>query len=517
MMTDFTRRDLIAAPALLALATRSAAIGPRDPFTLGVASGDPWPDGMVLWTRLAPDPLTSDGGMPARPVPVRWELAADPQFRRLLRHGTAIAEPAWGHSVHVELTGLLPGRPYWYRFIAGGAVSPVGRTRTAPTPGAKVDRARFCYGSCQKWEVGYYSAYHHMVAEDPDMILFLGDYIYEGAPEKGQVRLHANPEPKDVPGYRVRYAQYKTDPLLQAAHAAAPWVTTWDDHEVANDYADDLDEKNSDPMAFLKRRAAAYHVYYEHLPLRAHARPAPDGLTTLYRTIDWGGLAQFQVVDDRQFRSHRACQPPELIAAHKQYQVYVPDCPEIHDPRRTMLGSAQEAWLNGKLGSSRARWNLLTQQTLMTTLKRVDPDHPKSPEPVYSGDTWSTYQPARDRILQRWADARTPNPIALGGDIHSFFAGDMRLSPDGPPIAAEFVGGSITSLFHDPYLKLEAARSGGTYSENEVRGYGRVDLTPEVAEITFRGVRDATKPMSDIFDVKRFTVEAGRPGIAETA
>ena len=287
-------------------------------------------------------------------------------------------------------------------------------------------------------------------------------------------------------------------------------------HEVANDYADDLDEKNSDPAAFLKRRAAAYHVYYEHLPLRRRARPAPDGFTTLYRTIDWGGLAQFQVIDDRQFRDHRACQPPGLIAEHKQYQVLVPDCPEIHDPKRTMLGRAQEAWLDRALGTGKAQWNLLAQQTVMSSLRRVNPDDPKGPE-VYSTDVWAGYAAARDRILQRWVDARTPNPIALGGDIHSFLAADLKLSPDGPPIAPEFVGGSITSLFHDTYLKAESARSGVAYAENEVRGYGRIDLGPKLATISFRGIRDATKPDSDVYDLKRFTVEAGRPGIAESA
>ena len=516
-MTGFSRRDLIAAPALLSLAARASAIGWANPFTLGVASGDPWPDGMVLWTRLAPQPLTPDGGMPARPAPVRWEIAADAGFRRILRHGTAIADPFWGHSVHVEVSGLLPGRPYWYRFIAGGAVSPIGRTRTAPAPGAAVERARFCYGSCQKWEVGYYSAYHHMVAEEPDLILFLGDYIYEDKPEPGQVRLHAGPQCTDVASYRIRYAQYKTDPLLQAAHQAAPWATIWDDHEVANDYAGDLDEYNSGLVAFRKRRAAAYHVYYEHMPLRAHARPAPDGLTTLYRTLDWGNLAQFQLIDDRQFRDPRACQPPELLAAHKKYQAYIPDCAELHDPARTMLGRPQEAWLAERLGSSRAQWNMLVQQTVMSSLKRVDPDHPKDPTPVYAADVWAGYPAARDRILRRWAEAKTPNPIALGGDIHSFLAADLRLTPGGPPVAAEFVGGSITSLFHDPYLKFEAARSGVAYAENEVRGYGRVDLSPKEATISFHGIRDATRPMSDVFDLKHFTIEAGRPGIAQTS
>jgi alkaline phosphatase D len=512
------RRDLLkgalAAPALLTIGATPLA-GRLDgyPFTLGVASGDPAPDGMVLWTRLAPAPLAADGGMPAHAVPVRWEIAADKGFRHIVRHGEELATPEWAHSVHVEVGGLAPNRPYFYRFLVGGHASAVGRTRTAPAPGAMVDRLRLCFGSCQKYEVGYYAAYTHMVAEDPDLILFVGDYIYENAPSPKALRPHLNPEPFDVPGYRMRYASYKLDPMLQAAHQAAPWLLTWDDHEVANDYADDLDEHNSDPAAFLRRRAAAYKVYWEHQPLRRRARPdGPSAL--LYRTIDWGALAQFQVIDDRQYRDHRACQPPELLAEHRQYQVLVPSCPELIDPRRTMLGQAQERWLDTALGTSKARWNLLTQQTLMSGLPRVDPDHP-SGERLWTADTWSGYPAARDRIFRRWVEAGTPNPLALGGDVHAFVATDVRdpARPDGPPIASELVGGSITSLFHDTHVKKEAADVGFRYIENEVRGYGRVDLRAGHADIAFRGVADATAKDSGISDLVRYVVEAGKPGM----
>ena len=518
-MTLSNRRNVLfgalAAPALLGFG-RAGAAGPDYPFTLGVASGEPSADGVVLWTRLALQPLAGDGGMPRHAVPVRWELAEDDRFARIVRHGTAMAEPAWGHSVHVETTGLQPNRPYWYRFIADGQVSPVGRTRTAPARGAQVDRARFTFCSCQNYEVGYYDAYRHMVAEEPDLILFLGDYIYESPPGEGKLRLHANPEPMDVPGYRVRYAQYKSDPLLQAAHQAAPWAVTWDDHEVANDYADDLDERNSDPVAFLRRRAAAYHVYWEHMPLRAAQRPG-SGAMRLYRTLDWGGLAQFQILDDRQFRGPRACQPPELRPEHKMYLKLVPDCPDLHAADRTMLGDPQERWLDRALHRTTARWNLLAQQTVMSSLRRVDPDRPQGP-PVYSADVWASYPAARDRIIRGWADARTPNPLALGGDIHSFLAGDLR-HPDRPDraVAAEFVGGSITSLFHDPYLKQEAARSGAAFAENEVRGYGRVDLNERGCDVTFRNLADATKPQTSVHDLVRFQLEPGRPGIVQTA
>ena len=509
------RRDIIgaglAAPALLLLPRRLAAATPGYPFTLGIASGEPTADGFVLWTRLAPDPFAADGGMAARRVPVGWELAEDEGFTRIVRRGTAMADPAWAHAVHVELSGLAPGRTYWYRFHAGSEASPIGRTRTAPA-GGSMDAARVCFASCQHFETGYYAAYRHMAEEQPDLILFLGDYIYEADPN-ARVRKHVNLEPKDLAGYRIRYAQYKTDPLLQAAHASAPWATTWDDHEVANDYDNNLDENNSDPVVFLKRRAAAYRAYYEHLPLR-HAQ-RPDGAALrLYRTLDWGALAQFQIIDSRQYRAPRACQPPELLAEHKKYLALVPDCPELHSAGRTMLGATQERWLNDRFVASRARWNVLTQQTIMSTLNRVNPKDENGP-PVYSTDVWAGYPAARDAILHGWAGTKLSNPFAIGGDIHSFEAADMRLRPDGPPVGAEFVGGSITSLQNDLYLKEEAPRSGVRFAEHRVRGYGRIDIAADRCDVTFRNTIDATKIDTGINDLVKFTMVPGRPGITE--
>lgn len=516
--TPLSRREwlagAIAAPALLGIGARTDAAPAENPFTLGVASGDPVADGVVLWTRLAPRPLQGDGGMPPDDVPLRWEVAEDARFARLARSGKARAEARWGHSVHVEVTGLAPGRRYFYRFIAGGIASPVGRTRTAPAPGSAVERLRICYGSCQKYEAGHYAAWRHAVEDDPDLILFLGDYIYEGAPAPGGVRLHLNPEPSDLPGYRVRYATYKLDALLQAAHAAAPWAMTWDDHEVANDYADDLDEHNGDPASFLRRRAAAYQAYWEHMPLRRRAMPQGAAMR-LYRTLDWGRLAQFQIVDDRQYRSGHPCQPPELLPAHEKYLPLVADCAERHDPARTILGRAQEAWLHEALGSSGARWNLLVQQTLMTSYARLDAAHPGQGARLYSVDTWGGYPAARERILRRWRDARTPNPLVLSGDIHAFAAADMTDPDDaGRILASEFVGGSITSLFHDATFKRSTLMNPGfRFAENEVRGYGRVDLTERRCEIAFRGLADARDPASPISTLASFVVEAGRPGL----
>ncbi len=513
-LLTYSRRGAIAgalaAGLLFSIGVHAAAGLPQGLFSLGVASGDPEPDGVILWTRLAPQPMEPDGGMPAVPVPVRWEVAEDEAFSRIARSGLARAEPHWGHSVHVDARGLRPGRSYFYRFIAGSEASPVGRTRTAPARGAAVDRLRLCFASCQKYEAGFYAAWRHVVEEDPDLILFLGDYIYEGAPNKtNAVRLHRNPEPLDLAGYRVRYATYKLDPLLQAAHHAAPWALTWDDHEVANDYAGALDEGNGDPVAFLRRRAAAYQAYYEHQPLRARPPRGPD--MRLYRTLDWGSLAQLQIVDDRQYRGPHACQPPGLVETHKPYLSKINDCADLYDPNRTMLGAAQEQWLDERLGKTTAQWNLLTQQTLM----RQTVQHYDGGKAEYSADNWSGYPAARDRIFRRWAETGTSNPLALGGDIHAFAAADIRNPdrPDDAPIAAEFVGGSITSLRPDPDFKPLAATNGLAFAENEKRGYGRLDIDAKSGSVTYRGLTDARREDSAISDIARFSLEAGKPGL----
>ncbi|WP_230483537.1 alkaline phosphatase D family protein [Sphingomonas sp. Leaf21] len=521
MALRLTRRQIVAAPLIAApfvIASGGMALmrGPGDPiFSLGVASGEPSPDGMVLWTRLAPQPLEPLGGLGQQRVPVRWEVATDAAFRNIVRAGEVRSAPEDGHSIHVEVDGLRPGRDYHYRFLSLGQASPVGRTRTAPQPGAGVERLRICYGSCQKYEVGHYAAWTHAVADDPDLILFLGDYIYEGAPNPKALRPHRNPEPVDLPGYRVRYASYKLDPLLQAAHAAAPWMTIWDDHEVANDYAGPWDERYGDPAQFLRRRTAAYQAYWEHMPLRRASHPAGPW-ARLYRRLDWGRLARIALLDDRQYRDDRPCQPAPDVNGKRAYDSLVADCPARHDPKRSMLGARQERWLNDELASGHAGWNILAQQTLMTPFPTVDPKQPDKGAVFQSVDRWQGFPAARDRIFRRWVEARTPNPIVLSGDIHAFAATDLRdpERADGPPIASEFVGGSITSLNPDPLFKPTAEQTQGFhYAENFVCGYGRLDLTPDRCEVTFRGLADARDPNSTVTDLKRFIVTAGRPGL----
>ena len=480
----------------------------ENPFTLGVASGEPTPDGMVLWTRLAPRPLDPDGGMGPSSVVVRWEIALDPGFRRMVRSGRVLATPEAGHSVHVELTGLRSDQDYWYRFVVRGGTSPVGRTRTAPRRDSRPERLRLCFASCQKYESGLYGAYRHMVEDQPDLVLFLGDYIYEGKPGSANaVRLHLNPEPMDVAGYRVRYATYKSDPMLQAAHAVAPWAVIWDDHEVSNDYGGARDQDGGDPVAFLRRRAAAYQAYYEHMPLRRRAIPVgPDML--LYRSLNWGRLAQIQLVDDRQYRSEPVCRPPKAGRGK-----LISDCDDRRDPGRSLLGHSQEAWLLGTLVDSPAQWNLLAQQTLFAKAALTSLASPTAES--FSSDGWDGAPATRDRIVKRWAEAKVSNPITLGGDIHMFAAADIMSSADARPIATEFVGGSITSFgLSDLETKIFKSRNPHLqFFEGRQRGYGLMDISGKTAKVAFRAIADAKDANSPVSDLATYVVETGRAGV----
>jgi alkaline phosphatase D len=497
------RAAALAGIALTPAAWTSAVAETRlaeDPFKLGVASGEPLPDGMVLWTRLAPRPQEIGAGMGPAPVAVRWEIAEDAGLKRIVAKGRAMAMAEAGHSVHIEVQGLKPGREYWYRFTAGGHASPVGRTRTAPAAGAPVDRLKVAYGSCQKYSAGFYAAHAALAADAPDLVLFLGDYIYEEANTGKGVRAHPVAEPTDLAGYRHRYAWYKADADLQAAHAVAPWMVIWDDHEVANDYGGDQDRSNPPVDVFLKRRAAGYQAFYENMPLRRTQLPVgPDML--LYRSLAWGDLAGFQFLDTRQYRNHRTC---DAVSDGKLIPY---DCPERLDASRSVLGQAQESWLLDRFRASRAGWNVLAQQYLMEEIF-------SAPGKV-GNDGWSGYPASRRRMLQGLQDAKVANPVVLGGDIHCFFAGELAATPGGKPVASEFVGGSITSLgrVNTDIVKLVAANRSLKYGDGETRGYGRVELTPKTCTVTFRGVENALAAKSPVRDLAKFVVEAGEPGL----
>ncbi|MBL8696730.1 MAG: alkaline phosphatase D family protein [Alphaproteobacteria bacterium] len=511
---SFRRRSLfraVAAPAVLSLAGCAAGrFGGRDPFSLGVASGYPRADGVVLWTRLAPEPLAADGsgGMSPEPAAVGWEIAEDAGFTRGVRRGAVRTSARWGHSVHVEVDGLTPARPHWYRFIVDGVASPIGRTRTAPAAGAPVDRLRFAYASCQQFEQGWYTAHRHMAAEDLDLVVFLGDYIYESSWGNLHVRKHEAGEPETLAQYRNRYACYRGDRDLQACHAAFPWVVTWDDHEVDNDYANDRSEQLAPREAFLARRAAAYQAFYEHMPLPAAMRPSgPD--MKIYTRFDWGALARMHVLDDRQYRSHQVC----ARAGRGGSTVVDERCTERLDPALTLLGETQERWLADGFRATPTPWTVIAQQSVMATVQRPDAQGRKR----WWTDAWDGYPAARGRLLGALERNRVRNPVVIGGDVHACYVADLLADfekPRGAVIASEICGTSITSqgpgpaatdaqLAANPHLK---------FANGTARGYVAMTIMPKLAEAALRVVETVKQPGAAIRTAARFAIEDGRPG-----
>jgi alkaline phosphatase D len=457
--------------------------------------------GVVLWTRLAPEP-TLGGGMPPVPVEVRWEVADDEGFTRIRRYGVSLATPGLGHSVHAEVTGLPSARPYFYRFLAGDEVSPVGRTRTAPAANHVVRQLRFAFASCQDWQTGGYPAYWHLVEEDVDFVVFLGDYIYENAPRTDRYRQHeGSGEPVTLTEYRNRHAQYRTDPALRAAHAAAPWIVTPDDHEVDNNYADEVpqDPDRQTRGAFQARRAAAYQAYYEHMPLRRSALPAgPD--MRVYRRLDWGTLAALHVLDTRQYRSD---QPTTLTAAN--------------DPARSMTGAAQESWLMSGLRRTAFRWNLLANQAMLASNDRT-----AGPQRTYDFDHWDGYRVQRRRLLEFFRGAAVRNPVVLTGDRHATWVCDLRPDfekPSGPAVGAELTGPSISSegdpdrlAFHARYDPIKAESPHWKYIDVR-RGYMVCDLAPTRLRARLRVVDTVLAETAPIRTAAEFQVTSGRPGV----
>jgi alkaline phosphatase D len=476
-----------------------------EPFSLGVASGWPTPTGVSLWTRLAPAPLSPDGGMVPEPVPVLVEVAEDEAFSKIAWKTTTSAHPELAHSVHVDVDGLSPGRWYFYRFSAGDATSPVGRTRTAVPPGAAVERLRFAIASCQHFEQGWYCAYRHLLDEDLDLMLFLGDYIYESSWGSQLVRRYAGGEPVTLGDYRVRHAQHKSDLDLQRMHARVPWLMTWDDHEVDNDWAADRSE-HLDP-AFGDRRAAAFQAYFEHVPLPLSRARTPRAGLKLYDQVAFGDLARFYVLDARQYRSPQACPGPEGGSS-----VFDPaSCAELEDSSRTLLGAPQQGWLEGALKASPSRWNLLAQQTLLSPH-----DGEAAPGRQVWTDGWDGYPAARRALLSTLRKSKARNPVVLGGDMHASYVAPLRLDPfDGRSelVGTEFCGTSITSDGMSQQDSERVARDNPhlSFVDGWHRGYLAFELTSERCAASLRGV-DITRRDGGAETVASFVVEEGRPG-----
>ncbi|WP_185061101.1 alkaline phosphatase D family protein [Pseudonocardia eucalypti] len=528
-MTPVSRRTALRVGALSTLAVGAAACTPAPApatppapapaapapsglFTLGVASGDPGPDGMVLWTRLARDPVHPDGlgGMPGGPtdtIDVDWEVAADQRFAEVLQRGTARTGAELGYAVHVEPVGLPADRELWYRFRAGGEVSPAGRTRTTPA-GPALSPLTMCFTSCARYEQGLFTAYRRIAEEHPDLVLHLGDYTYEyGAQPSGStpvVRPILGDEERTLADYRRRYAQYHADPDLRAAHAIAPWLLVYDDHEVENNWADMVPEK-PDPD-FPARREAALRAYYENVPLRANARPTGASMR-LYRRVAWGGLVNFHMLDTRQYRGDQPCGDK-----------YPSDCPERTDQARGLLGAEQESWLLDGFRGSTARWDLLGQQVMLSQLAI-----PRDGARVYNPDAWDGYVGQRDRVVNGWTEAKVRNPVVLTGDVHAHWAADVKTrfdDPASPVVGTELVSSSIASGGDGSEDRPETA---GVLKENphirffnNRRGYVRTRITPETITADFRVVPYVSRPDAPAETRASFVIEDRKAGLNRT-
>jgi alkaline phosphatase D len=453
---------------------------------------------VILWTRLAPQPLVPPaGGMPDDPVDVVWQVAADDGFRRVAARGVATAQPGDAHAVHVDPGGLDPVTDYYYRFSVGEWTSPVGHTRTAPEPGAAVDRLTLAISNCQMFESGTYGAYRHMLDEDLDFVVHLGDYIYEldlGRPDRPVAPAGV---PVTLDDYRLRYASYRADADLQAAHARYPFLCMWDDHEVTNNYAaDTVPAPDARPETVRAQRAAAYRAYWEHLPVRLAAPEGPD--MTLYRDATFGGLARLYLLDERQY----ADEPPCRDAVDGDSGT----CAERTTGDRHYLGAEQEAWLSDRLDQGGVTWNLIGNPVVVAGIDAGD----ASGESYYL-ETWDGYPAARRRFLERLAADDVTNPVVLTGDYHAGMVSDVRLDPeaDGAPVVAtELLSPPVSSVLFDADVR---GRNPHVQHYLSRHGYLKVTVEPDQLTADFRILDDVTDPGTGIATESSWRIAAGAP------
>lgn len=478
-----------------------------NPFTLGIASGDPTPDGIVLWTRLAPSPSEPER-LGQRALAVGWRVATDPRMRHVVQRGLALAPAELAHSVHVEVDGLRPGRDYFYQFDAGGEESTIGHFRTAPRAHECASALRFAFVTCQDWPSGYYTAYRDMAQQDLDLVLHLGDYTYEyeiGSSKRGGLVPEGfTEETVDLRTYRLRHALYKLDPDLQAAHARFPFAVVWDDHEVQNDYSGLAPEYGSPSPEFTTRRSAAYQAYYEHMPIRASVARLPNAELEIYRRLSYGGLLEITMLDDRQYRSDNPCGDGESLR-----------CEAAQSGEYTMLGREQARWLNEGFRRSRARWNVVGQQLLLAEL-----EHLPYQDERYWNDAWDGYPLARQRLLTNVVESGLRNPVFLTGDWHSTFVNDLKLDfkdPSSPTIATELVTPAITTGGDDTpygpyYAPMVPYNPHIKYYEGDRRGYFTATVSEQRMQLDLRFVTSVESPDGVGYAERSWVIEDGVPG-----
>ena len=500
------RRDFIIRTGLGFAAVHTPALAVAEsrftgnPFTLGVASGDVTHDSVVLWTRLAPQPLAADGGLGQDAIPVRWELFRDEDMQQLIRNGEEAAAPRLAHSVHADIRGLEPEREYWYRFSAGSYTSEKGRTRTLPAPGSKPDAVRFVTVSCQNYTHGYFIAYDHIVADNPDFVLHLGDYIYETSYGETFRRHETEPMPPTLDGFRRRHALYKTDENLKRAHARLPFFCTLDNHDAVVDTG----------PATMAIRAAAYQAWYEHMPVRGYGNPG-DNRFLIRRTIQVGDLAQVNLLDTRQFRARQLPCPGDR--SPHGFGNYVVRCPEMFATDRSMLGEEQENWLTHNILANSAPWNVIASSSVFS------PFHLDIGGKTYNfAGSWDGYPANRDRVVDAIKRSKAGQAVILSGDMHSFWAIDGtqsgKLADRFPGV--EFVVSSISANWPDQMDKPITDNLEGNpqikFYEPDRRGYLLHEVTAKEWQATARAVDNARDARSGVFNLARFIVENGNRG-----
>ncbi|MFC6012443.1 alkaline phosphatase D family protein [Nocardia lasii] len=529
----FARRTLFAgttaAAAGAVLGTAAPAHASGSTFRHGVASGDPLPTAVILWTRVTVAEDATPGSGIGAATPVRWEISTDPDFDATAASGTVTASTDTDHTVKVDATGLAPGRDYFYRFTARGETSPVGRTRTAPALDAELDRLRLGLVSCSNWEAGWFGSYRHLAARtDLDAIVHLGDYIYEYARgaytgRNGAVRAH-DPvnEIVTLADYRTRHGQYKTDPDLLALHAKLPFICTWDDHESADNSWRDGAE-NHDPATqgdWGDRKAASARAYLEWMPVRA---TRSDGQVQIYRRLRFGMLAELSMLDLRSYRDEEA--GPLAGWRHAD------------DPSRTLTGRAQMDWLTAGLTSAPTHWKLIGNSVMVAPLV-FPPLESATTQAIttalglpqggitVNGDQWDGYTADRRTLFDAIAANQVSDVVFLTGDIHTSWAADLPLNtanyPAGPTVGAEFVIPSVTSSSVGDLLKvpprtasvpaeeaIKLANHHLRYVELDSHGFGVLEVTPTQTQMDWFYVADVTDPVSGVRHGISFAVPSG--------